>query len=80
MLLGAGLALASAPELPGRVRLVFQPAEEVMPGGALDVIASGGLDGVSSIFGLHCDPRLKVGSSAAASAPSRRLQTCWSCG
>jgi len=62
MLLGAGLALASAPELPGRVRLVFQPAEEVMPGGALDVIAAGGLDGVDSIFGLHCDPRLRVGS------------------
>ena len=62
MLLGAGLALASAPELPGRVRLVFQHAEEVMPGGALDVIASGGLDGVKAIFGLHCDPRLKVGS------------------
>lgn len=62
MLLAAGLALAAAPELPGRVRLVFQPAEEVMPGGALDVIAAGGLDGVSSIFGLHCDPRLKVGS------------------
>jgi amidohydrolase len=62
MLLGAGLALASAPELPGRVRLVFQPAEEVMPGGALDVIAAGGLDSVDAIFGLHCDPRLKVGS------------------
>ncbi len=62
MLLGAGLALASAPELPGRVRLVFQHAEEVMPGGALDVIAAGGLDGVQSIFGLHCDPRLQVGS------------------
>src|SRR5262249_3158506 len=28
MLLGAGLALASAPALPGRVRLIFQPAEE----------------------------------------------------
>jgi amidohydrolase len=62
MVLGAGLALASAPELPGRVRLVFQPAEEVMPGGALDVIAAGGLEGVDSIFGLHCDPRLRVGS------------------
>ena len=62
MLIAAGLALASAPELPGRVRLVFQPAEEVMPGGALDVIAAGGLDGVDSIFGLHCDPRLEVGS------------------
>jgi amidohydrolase len=61
VLLGAALALASAPELPGRVRLIFQPAEESMPGGALDVIAAGGLEGVDRIFGLHCDPRLEVG-------------------
>ncbi|MFD6895402.1 M20 family metallopeptidase [Rhodococcus sp. NPDC060086] len=61
VLLGAGLALASVPELPVGVRLVFQPAEEVMPGGALDIVAAGGLDGVSRIFALHCDPRLEVG-------------------
>ncbi|MBM7460052.1 M20 family metallopeptidase [Rhodococcus coprophilus] len=61
VLLGAGLALASLPELPIGVRLVFQPAEEVMPGGALDVVAAGGLDGVSRIFALHCDPRLEAG-------------------
>lgn len=62
VLLGAGLALATAAELPGRVRLIFQPAEEVMPGGALDAIDAGVLDGVERIFGLHCDPRLPVGS------------------
>ncbi|WP_086821138.1 amidohydrolase [Allokutzneria sp. NRRL B-24872] len=61
VLLGAALALAHAPGLPGRIRLIFQPAEEVMPGGALDVLAAGGLDGVERIFGLHCDPRLEVG-------------------
>ncbi|KAA2251196.1 amidohydrolase [Solihabitans fulvus] len=61
ILLGTALALASATELPGRVRLIFQPAEEVMPGGALDVLAAGGLDGVERIFGLHCAPRLQVG-------------------
>jgi amidohydrolase len=61
VLLGAAMALSSAPELPGRVRLIFQPAEESMPGGALDVIAAGALDGVERIFGLHCDPRLEVG-------------------
>lgn len=60
-LLGAALALAAAGELPGRIRLIFQPAEEVMPGGALDVISAGCLDGVERIFGLHCDPRLPVG-------------------
>ena len=61
VVLGAGLALASMPELPIGVRLVFQPAEEVMPGGALDVVAAGGLDGVARIFALHCDPRLEAG-------------------
>lgn len=61
ILLGAAQALASAPSLSGRIRLIFQPAEEVMPGGALDVIAAGGLDGVERVFGLHCDPRLPVG-------------------
>jgi amidohydrolase len=60
-LVGTALALASAPELPGRVRLIFQPAEESMPGGALDVIEAAALDGVERIFGLHCDPRLEVG-------------------
>jgi len=61
MLIGAGLALASAPELPGRVRLVFQPAEEVMPGGALDAVKAQVLDGVERILALHCDPRVEVG-------------------
>ncbi|MQA61696.1 MAG: amidohydrolase [Actinophytocola sp.] len=61
ILMATAAALAAAPELPGRVRLVFQPAEEVMPGGALDAIAAGVLDGVDRIFGLHCDPQLPVG-------------------
>ncbi len=60
--LGAGLALAEmADELPGRVRLIFQPAEEVMPGGAIDVVREGWMREVTSIFGLHCDPSLEVG-------------------
>lgn len=63
-LLGSGLVLAGMARdglLDRRIRLIFQPAEEVMPGGALGVIAAGGLDGVRRIFGLHCDPRLEVG-------------------
>jgi amidohydrolase len=63
-LVGAGLVLAGMARdglLERRVRLIFQPAEEVMPGGALGVIAAGGLDGVRRIYGLHCDPRLDVG-------------------
>lgn len=65
IVLGAGLALTSIlPTLPrpGRVRLLFQPAEEMVPGGALDVIAEGGLADVGMVFGLHCDPRLARGT------------------
>ncbi|BBX21529.1 amidohydrolase [Mycolicibacter terrae] len=69
ILLGAALALASAPELPVGVRLVFQAAEELMPGGAIDAIAAGVLTGVSRIFALHCDPRLRVGRVATIPGP-----------
>ncbi|MFI2462755.1 MULTISPECIES: M20 family metallopeptidase [Nocardia] len=61
ILLGTALALAEVPQLPVGVRLVFQPAEEVMPGGAIDVVAAGAMTGVERIFALHCDPRLEVG-------------------
>ncbi|WP_425325825.1 amidohydrolase [Ornithinicoccus hortensis] len=64
--LGAGLALAAIEEelvaLGVGVRLIFQPAEESMPGGAHDVMAAGGLDGVDRLFAVHCDPSVDVGS------------------
>jgi amidohydrolase len=63
ILLGTGLFLAeraSAGELPGGVRLIFQPAEEAATG-AQDLIAAGAMAGVGRIFALHCDPRLDVG-------------------
>jgi amidohydrolase len=64
VVLGAGLALArmaSRGELSRGVRLVFQPAEEVVPGGALDVIDAGGLQGIERIYAVHCDPSVEVG-------------------
>ncbi len=70
--LGAGLVLADLAQtgrLPGRVRLVFQPAEEVQPGGALSVIAAGGLDGVGRAFAVHCDPTTDVGSVGVRPGP-----------
>jgi amidohydrolase len=60
ILLGAAAAL-TARSLPGRVRLIFQPAEETVPGGALSAVAAGAIEDVSKIFALHCDPRLEVG-------------------
>ncbi|MGW7368324.1 amidohydrolase [Streptomyces sp. NPDC054841] len=62
--LGAGLVLADLDRqglLPHAVRLIFQPAEEVLPGGAADAIESGVLDGVGRIIAVHCDPRVDAG-------------------
>ncbi|WP_373466326.1 amidohydrolase [Streptomyces phaeochromogenes] len=65
VLLGLGPAPAELDRegaLPGRIRLIFQPAEEGTPkSGAPEVIAAGGLTDVASIFALHCDPRLDTG-------------------
>jgi amidohydrolase len=64
VVLGAGLVLAELHRqgrLPHPVRLIFQPAEEVLPGGAPDAIESGVLEGVGSIIGVHCDPKVDAG-------------------
>ena len=71
-LLGAGIALAeahSAGLVPGRTRLLFQPAEEVMPGGAQRLINLGALDDVTRIFCLHCDPSIDVGQVGLREGP-----------
>ncbi|WP_370318619.1 amidohydrolase [Actinoplanes sp. ATCC 53533] len=72
VLLGLGLALAQLNEqgeLPGRVRLIFQPAEECVPSGAPEVIASGALKDVAAIFALHCYPQLPAGLVGVRSGP-----------
>jgi amidohydrolase len=58
MLLGAAKQLRHSNK---RIRLLFQPAEELMPGGALSCIEQRVLDGVSHAFALHCDPSLEAG-------------------
>ncbi|MFG2303052.1 M20 family metallopeptidase [Actinacidiphila glaucinigra] len=72
VVLGAGLVLAEL-EREGKlrrpVRLVFQPAEEVMPGGALDAIKAKALDGVGRILALHCDPKVEVGRIGLRQGP-----------
>jgi amidohydrolase len=61
VLLGVALALASLDSLPGTVRCVFQPAEEQVPGGGLEVVDEGVLAGATRAFALHCDPSLRAG-------------------
>ena len=72
--LGAGLALDRLHrETPGglgaTIRLIFQPAEEVTPGGALTMIGQGVLEGVRRSYALHCDPNVDVGSVGSRIGP-----------
>lgn len=66
--LGAALALVDQPPLPVGVRVIFQPAEEVL-GGALSVIDEGALDGLDQVYALHCEPRHEVGTAGTRSGP-----------
>lgn len=72
VVLGAGLILAELAAdglLEISVRLVFQPAEEVQPGGAIDVITAGVLSGVDQVYALHCDPKVDVGHIGSRIGP-----------
>ena len=71
VLLGTELFLADRADrglLPGRVRLLFQPAEEVVEG-ALVAMGEGAITGVDRIFALHCDPRFEVGQIGLRTGP-----------
>ncbi len=68
ILLGVAAELA-ARSLPAGVRLIFQPAEETVPGGAKVAIEAGALDGIEQIFALHCDPRLVTGQVGVRVGP-----------
>jgi amidohydrolase len=70
--IGLGTALYFAhhrDDLPGPLRILFQPAEERVPGGALDVLRDGGLDGVGAVVGVHCEPKMDVGMIGLRSGP-----------
>lgn len=70
ILLGAAQALAARrSELAGRVRFLFQPAEETVEG-ARALCAEGAMDGVDAIVGLHGWPgALEVGQIAVWPGP-----------
>jgi amidohydrolase len=71
MLLGAARLLAEARDrLPGgELRFVFQPAEELAPGGARDLVAAGAVDGAALVFGIHVWTSLETGRVAAMPGP-----------
>jgi len=69
MLLGAAKIIAEhKEELPNKVRLIFQPAEEG-GNGALKMIEGEGLEGVDAIFGLHVWMELPSGIVGVREGP-----------
>lgn len=68
--MGAAKILVSLKDdLPGRVVLIFQPAEERPPGGAARMIEEGALEGVDAIFGLHLWQPLPTGKIGIVKGP-----------
>jgi len=70
MLLVAAKALIGVQaELPGTVRLVFQPAEEAAAG-AKEMVRQGAMDGVDNVFGMHIWSQMPTHKVACAPGPS----------
>lgn len=62
MLLGATKTLLEKrDELTGKVVFIFQHGEEVLPGGAKELVEAGVLEGVDEIYGLHVVGSYPVG-------------------
>jgi amidohydrolase len=62
MVLGAARKLQECKDkLKGNVKLIFQPAEEIPPGGAVEVLKMGGLVDVDAIIGVHLFTNIKLG-------------------
>ncbi|HEX2574806.1 MAG TPA: amidohydrolase [Aquihabitans sp.] len=69
---GAAIALARTLEvcdIAGTVRVILQPAEEAVPGGAVSLVAGGVMEGVEAVFGLHADPGHDVGTVGVSAGP-----------
>ena len=78
MLLGAAHVLcAHRDRLAGRVRLIFQPAEETPPAdapalaetGSVAMVDAGALDGVDTVVGVHIFSSLPVGHIGLVAGP-----------
>ena len=70
MLLGAAQVLAARrAELRGEVRFIFQHAEEIPPGGAVELVKAGVMDGVGLVIGAHLWLPLAFGHVSVKSGP-----------
>lgn len=63
MQLAAAQILAGEREqLHGEVRFLFQHAEELPPGGAVEMVKAGVMEGVSEVYGMHLSSNFPTGT------------------
>ena len=77
----ASFMVESNINIPGKVRFLFQPAEEIAPGGAVVMIDAGAIEGVDHIIGGHILPSLspkKNWNSKWGNGGGSRANRCYS--
>ncbi|TIV75363.1 MAG: amidohydrolase, partial [Mesorhizobium sp.] len=62
-------ALAQRQHFAGKIRVVFQPAEEAEPLGGRSVSEQGHLDGFDCAVGMHVNPEIASGTFSVLSGP-----------
>jgi amidohydrolase len=71
--LGAAMLIAKNPPKNGRIRFMFQPAEESVnadgKSGATLMIENGVTEGAEGVFALHVDPRMEMGCIGVKEGP-----------
>lgn len=61
-------------ELTGRVIIIHQPAEEMPPGGAIQMIKEGVLEGVDNVIGCHVMSKMQFGNIYYHEGPTQQAR------
>ncbi|MDQ0859709.1 M20 family metallopeptidase [Bacillus sp. V2I10] len=69
LLIAAKALIEIKDELPGKVRLLFQPAEEIAEG-AKAMVKQGAMDGVDNVFGIHIWSQMPTHKVSCTPGPS----------
>jgi amidohydrolase len=78
MLLGTAKILSNLTEyLSGEIRFIFQHAEELHPGGAVEMVEAGVMEGVDLIIGIHLRSLIEVGKVGVAAGPINAASDRW---
>jgi amidohydrolase len=68
--IAAGIAVVLARlDVDAGFRIIFQPAEEAFPGGAVELVDEGVVDELGALLAFHVDPTLRVGSIGSRVGP-----------